>query len=137
MSVEDLGALDSVDARRRHMLTAYERRMFEQHSAEQPYTQKQTTHWLSWLAQRMYEQAQTIFLIEELQPIWLPSSRQRQALLIAQLVCGLVLWLGVGLAFGLASGMVEGLTGGLVAGCWVDCLLAVWCAVCTSFHRAY
>jgi hypothetical protein len=40
------------------------------------FPQKQTTHWLSWVARQMKEQSQTVFSLEQMQPSWL-SSRQR------------------------------------------------------------
>ena len=44
---------------------------------EQSYTKKQTISWLSWLAHRMIQHNQTVFLIEGIQPNWLTSRVQR------------------------------------------------------------
>ena len=41
------------------------------------YSKKQTTKWLGWLARTMKEQGQAEFLIEHLQPTWLPSVLHR------------------------------------------------------------
>lgn len=42
-----------------------------------PYTEAQTTAWLSWLARGMQQTGETVFLIEKLQPSWLPTRTQR------------------------------------------------------------
>lgn len=51
MSVENLGALDTVQARRKHVFGAYVRRMFERRGADHPYPPEQTVRWLAWLAE--------------------------------------------------------------------------------------
>lgn len=75
------------------------------HEAAKPaITQEQATRWLSRLARGMQEQDQTVFLIENLQPSWLPSRSQAAAyaLLSRMLVAG---FLGVilGLVFHFAD----------------------------------
>ncbi|MFK7845138.1 MAG: hypothetical protein AB8G77_07550 [Rhodothermales bacterium] len=44
---------------------------------EAPYSEKQTMRWLVWLARSMQQHGQTVFLIEQLQPNWLATRRQR------------------------------------------------------------
>ena len=41
------------------------------------YTKDNTLHWLTWLAKSLRDHAQTEFLIEKLQPSWLPSLGQK------------------------------------------------------------
>ncbi|MFQ5627198.1 MAG: hypothetical protein ACE5I1_00440 [bacterium] len=72
------------------------------------YTESQATHWLSWLARGMQQHGQTIFLIENLQPSWLPERRQRRLYVFCS---GLL----DGLLFGLILAIVSGLTVGLSA----------------------
>jgi hypothetical protein len=114
-SVEDLQTLETTVARRKHVFESYVQRMFERRGADQPYPQRQTIHWLVWLAQEMSEHEQSVFLIERLQPDWLPARAQRQRHIVAKLAFGLVYGLIVGLAvIELSSGLVGGL--GLAAG---------------------
>jgi hypothetical protein len=140
VSVADLQALDTVEARRQHLFGTYVQRMFERRGADQPYAPRQTIHWLAWLAQKMSEHAQSVFLIEGLQPDWLAAQGQRQLRIVARLgvrlVGGLFSGLILGLIFGLGSiepiealkwswreaksglrgGLVSGLVGGLFGG---------------------
>ncbi len=116
MSVEDLRKLDSLEARRRHLFDAYVRGMFERRKAERPCSPEQTIHRLAWLAQELSAHRQTIFLIEELQPDWLPVRMRRQVRIVALLVHGLVSGLVFGLVDGLVLGLVIGLVSGLVLG---------------------
>jgi hypothetical protein len=115
-SVEDLQALDTVKARRQHLFDTYVRRMFERRRADQPYSPQQTTRWLAWLARKMSEHAQSVFLIEGLQPDRLPARTQRQVRIVAGWIVGLGVGLVIGLAFGLAFGLGAGLFYGLGAG---------------------
>jgi DNA polymerase III delta prime subunit len=41
------------------------------------YPKEKTTHWLTWLAQRMLQESQSVFLIERMQPTLLLSKAQR------------------------------------------------------------
>ena len=144
LAVEELGSLDSREARRKHLLDAYTQRMFERRGADQPYQPEQTINWLAWLARKMSEHSQTIFFIEGLQPDWLPSRTRWRARLFAPLIAGLmgglaggltvglVLWpdsiepverfewswkrAGGGLVGGLALGLLGGLAFGLLGG---------------------
>jgi hypothetical protein len=61
------------------------------------YSEKQATRWLSWLARGMQQHGQTVFLIEQLQPSWLSSRRQRYAYGVAsRLAAGIPLGVIVG-----------------------------------------
>ena len=102
--------------------------------AAPPYSEVQATAWLAWLARGMQQHGQTIFLIEQLQPSWLSTRRQRWVyILMSRLIWGVVIGLIYGLfamavqqfvvtvplhevaLVGLASGAVGGLIGGLIA----------------------
>ncbi len=78
-SVQELEGFASVKERRADMLDSYVKRMFKRQvrTRWEPYTKEQTIEWLAWLAGRMIQQAQTLFLLEELQPVWLPSGVPR------------------------------------------------------------
>jgi hypothetical protein len=48
-----------------------------------PYQNQQTILWLTWLAQRMTKESQTVFLIEQLQPTWLKTNSQKLLYVLA------------------------------------------------------
>ena len=76
-------SLKSSEARLEHLLDAYIRRMLEQSVTSQSaknkrqknYSPRQTRLWLTWLAQQMEYKSQTEFLIERMQPSWLPTQK--------------------------------------------------------------
>jgi DNA polymerase III delta prime subunit len=106
MSVEDLGSLDSIEARRKHVFDTYMQRMFERRKADKRYSPEQTTRWLVWLAQKMSQHAQSVFIIERLQPNWLQTHNQRRLYAIGSRMT-------IGLLVGLLGGLLLGLLGGL------------------------
>ena len=111
----NLEVLTSTGNFRKTLFDVYISQMFKRHSAHQPFTSERASEWLSWLAERMVENKQTIFMIEEIQPSWLPSSRRMPNIIIG-LVFGLIIGLSNGLVAGLSKGWVEGLIIGLIAG---------------------
>ena len=76
-------------------------------------TSEQTLLYLRWLASQLKKKNETEFLIENLQPDWLPSKRQE---LIYKLSVGPIFGLSVGLIFGLSFGLIYGLSAGLSVG---------------------
>jgi MFS family permease len=129
-SVEAVQPLDSVEARRKELWVDYVDCGFERRGDEQRYKRRQVEHWLSWLARKMNEHKQDLFLIERMQPDWLLPSAQRWHTIGSWLATALVFGLPVGLAlglafaegksvslpFGLAAGLAFGLTLGLLGG---------------------
>jgi hypothetical protein len=110
---EALPASGTAEDRRAHLFATYVDQMLGRRGAGTRYTRAQTTRWLTWLARGMAQQGQAIFLLERLQPDWLPTRAARwQYVLVDRLGGGLCLGLAVGLAFGLAFGLVFGLTYG-------------------------
>ena len=93
--------LDTVEKRRKKLFDTYIKRMFERKGkADKPYSDDQTIDWLTWLASGMIQHSKTIFLMEELQPSWLPTRRQFWVYaLISRMIFGLSYW----------------------ADCWADC----------------
>ncbi len=103
-------------------------------------TPEQVQRWLTYLANQMQRQEQTIFAVEDLQPAWLPErarSRYRWAMMVVYglvfslifgpifglvfgciygLIYGVTSKLIFGLSFGLSVGLIGGLVGGLVFG---------------------
>ncbi|MCB0165995.1 MAG: NACHT domain-containing protein [Anaerolineae bacterium] len=101
-SIDTLSELKADKDRRKKLFDAYIIKLFRHRLANQRYAQKQTIAWLAWLAKKMFQYRQTIFLMEQTQPNWLPSSLQiwLYNLLVMILVGGTV-----GLLFGLAVGI--------------------------------
>ncbi|MGQ4648090.1 TIR domain-containing protein [Lyngbya aestuarii] len=76
VAVEDLPKTEVVEERRKQLFDAYIERMFRRPTrlkVEQRYSEVQTKRWLTWLAQRMVQESQTVFLIEEMQPRYLKN----------------------------------------------------------------
>src|SRR5262249_32025402 len=127
------------EERRRHLFGAYIRAMFQRRGKQARYPQQQTLRWLSWLARGMTQQAQTVFLVEGLQPTSLPTRaiRLQYALLDrcigvlvsgrlmglgGMVVSGLLVGLGIARGGGQVSALLNGLLGGLVGGLVVGLL---------------
>ena len=80
------------------LFAAYTRRMFRRVPAPADYQPDQTLAYLKWLAQGLEDHSQSIFLIEGIQPSWLPSKRWRWVYmllsgLISGLAGGVIIWL--------------------------------------------
>ena len=77
--------------RYQQLFDAYIERMFQRQGTKLVYSKTQTVQWLSWLAQRMNKEDQTIFLIELMQPSWLGSKlRQTTYHLLSGLIIGIL-----------------------------------------------
>jgi DNA polymerase III delta prime subunit len=75
---------DHIETRRRHLFDTYiDVMLARKGTAQQFYPKQQTLSWLSWLARRMAEHGQTVFLIEGMQPNWLQSRRDRWCYLLS------------------------------------------------------
>ncbi len=110
---------DSLKVRRDQIFRLYTNRMFERKgSSIREFSKDASMGWLSWLAQKMREQSQSVFIVEDLQPHWLSSRGQWLAYeavssLGIGLVIALVSWLVIGLSLGLSDGFILGLFIGL------------------------
>ena len=128
MSIHDLQPLETIDARRKHIFDNYVERMFkprthrtipdvfdDKRSDDKRFSKEETIHWLSWLAKRMSQHGQTVFLIERMQPDWLPTRTQHRIMTIGIVIMGVAVIIAVsfGLLFGLYYGMLFGLLFGL------------------------
>lgn len=90
---EHLAGRESAEDRSRHLFTTYIDLMFKKRgNAELAYPRERTCGGLSWIARRLSERNQTMFLIEDLQPDWLSGSVQRWAYLAGvSLVLGIMI----------------------------------------------
>ena len=139
IAIEDLPKTNVVKERRNQLfddyierMSSYERIFSYQAPSKnkQRYSKTKTIRWLSWLALRMVQESQTLFLIERMQPNWLQSKAQRityklgKGLLMYELTAGLIVGLIVGLIADSISGLMYGLiVYGLIFG------LLVWIGV--------
>lgn len=84
LQVRDWLALGSTKQRLEWLLDAYVRRMLERELRSWAYeklkmpSNKLMHHWLVFLAQKLQRASETEFLIEEIQPSWLITSRQKK-----------------------------------------------------------
>lgn len=109
-----------VDYRER-LFDQYINRMFERRGTTQLYPKQQTQGLLVWLAQRMTITAQTVCLIERIQPDWLPSKIRQihyrlASLLTSVLLCTVFFVLAHSLLYGLSAGLPNGIVLGCIAG---------------------
>ena len=86
---------DSPEERRKQIFDLYVEQMFQRKGMTSlVFPKEKIIGWLSWLARKMREHSQSVFLVEGLQPSWLGSRAQRVAY-------GTVVALSLGLIFGL------------------------------------
>jgi hypothetical protein len=86
---------------RQRLFTTYVDRMFQRRGMTQQYPRKEARWWMIWLSQQMISKAQTMFLIERLQPSSLASSKKyAQFFIKSYFICVLVYLLSI-LFFGL------------------------------------
>ncbi|MGH7957900.1 MAG: NACHT domain-containing protein, partial [Opitutaceae bacterium] len=83
----------TVERRRRHLFDHYVQRMFLRvPNAPAAYPEPATRTWLNWLAARMREHSLTLFSLDQLQPGWLPSSRERWRYAFASRIASAMVW---------------------------------------------
>jgi hypothetical protein len=129
VAVEDLPRTEIIEERRKQLFDAYIERMFRRPTrlkVEQRYSEAQTKRWLTWLAQRMVQQPQTVFFIEGMQPTWLQGKCKRILCLVGIFFMSWLVSLPIGalinaLFFGLIHGrsddvLIYGLVFGLIHG---------------------
>nr|WP_277879051.1 NACHT domain-containing protein [Leptolyngbya sp. FACHB-711] len=97
--------LRSTSHRSQHLFETYIGRRLERGAASE-YSKHQVLSWLSWLAGRMVQEKQTVFLIEKMQPTWLKNRSEERAYRIRTFI---VSGLSVGLIAGLIAGLIFGL----------------------------
>ena len=81
----------SLEERRQHLFDQYIQRMFERRNGNYKYSRLKSTRWLTWLAQKLSQQSQTVFLIERMQPSWLSNFWHQQIYFLSTLLSFLLL----------------------------------------------
>lgn len=102
---QELPQATSLEFSRQHLFNTYLDRMFERKQINQKYSREKTVQWLGWLAKRMSKISQSVFLIEQIQPSWLPTKSENilyklGTILIGTLFISLILFLGMTLDSG-------------------------------------
>lgn len=115
VAAEDVGEPLVVEERRRQLFNAYIECMFRRR-ADFRYASTQTIDWLSWLAKQLVIHAQSVFLIEQIQPDWLPNRKQRILYRVGVVLLTILL---MGVPFGvitgaLTNGLMDGWRSGLI-----------------------
>ena len=73
------GAFEGTEQRREHILRFYTEKMLARRTtASTPFAKQQTLKWLGWLARYLLKKAETIFLVEALQPDCLDEPSQQK-----------------------------------------------------------
>ncbi|MEM7344349.1 MAG: protein kinase, partial [Chloroflexota bacterium] len=85
------------ETRRHNLFAAYVQRMLQRRGGASPDSAQDIEQRLAWLAQKMFQHNESIFLIEQLQPSWLPTRGQRWLYLlltraIGALALGVMVW---------------------------------------------
>ncbi|WP_456341414.1 NACHT domain-containing protein [Tolypothrix campylonemoides] len=96
MSMTDLPGM-SLEERRQHLFDKYIQRMLDRRMSRRLYSNEQVIYWLSWLAQRLKTQSQTVFLIERMQPSWFQNPWQKRIYVMNILFVFILLGLSIGL----------------------------------------
>jgi DNA polymerase III delta prime subunit len=91
----ELPQTGSVEERRQHLFNTYIEQRFQRKNHKYP--KEQVMRWLSWLAFKMTQASQTVFLIEQMQPNWLETKTQKSryrygSMLVGGLAILLILW---------------------------------------------
>jgi len=103
ISIEQWQKRHSPEARRRYLFDAFIERMLKREITQRWYAKgkepspEKTKHWLAWLSLRLKDESRDEFLIEKMQPTWLPTRAQKQ-----------IYHVGIGIIGGLIVGIIGG-----------------------------
>lgn len=108
---------NSHDAWKNYLLAQYAEYMFDRRGNSTKNSKENSSRWLSWLANRLNEENQTIFLIEKINGDWLRNSRLNrlyETIVTMIITIGFILFFGS--AVGICTGMIFGKQFGVIAG---------------------
>ena len=99
----------TIAERRRRLWATYVERMLERKGESgRVYTAEQTRSWLGWLADGMNRHSQATFLLEGLQPSWLPSLPQvRRYAIVSRAVSAGAIGLAIGICLLLQATLTD------------------------------
>jgi len=118
LSAEQVLLEDSIEERRKQLLSTYVDVMFERPGRAKPstqslsYTRKQTMEWLAWLAAGMMRRSETILYLGWMQPDWLRTHFERRMYrtgvgISCALASSLIVWLVIGLFHCLTNVLID------------------------------
>ncbi len=100
-----------------HLFNAYIERMLRRKVGGSLYPKAQIQRWLTQLAQWMIKDAQTVFLIERMQPSWLTTTKEKIGYSFAiAIIGGILSAFGIGCSVGYIAGSHIGLLSGSILG---------------------
>ena len=100
-----------------NLFESYIEKNLDLENKDKKYPNNKVLSWLIWLAKKMIGGSKIIFLIEKMQPSWLPNKIQRAMYkLIVSIISGLIIGLLFGFIVGVISGPMIGLIFGLIVG---------------------
>lgn len=76
LSITELPGMN-LEERRKHLFNRYIQRMFERRHGQEQYPREKSINWLKYLAQKLVQQSQTVFLIERMQTDWFETQWQK------------------------------------------------------------
>lgn len=95
---EDAPKAEGLEERKQQLFDAYIERMFKHGGIARKYPRAKVMAWLTFLAQRILQESQTIFLLERMQPTWLTRKQTWIYRISVVLTVGLLIVLAVLLA---------------------------------------
>lgn len=128
---ENLSPFASIESRRKNLFNTYIDSMFSRKARTRNsfYSKDNTIQLLIWLARQMSLNSQSVFLIESLQPTWLPSHQRRiysiSFFLITSLFVSLIGSLIRLVLLEFKNDITGGLAIGLIAGLFVGIVLII------------
>lgn len=110
IALEQWKGFSSQEERLHYLFEAYIRRMFKRpyEGKNQP-QEEETRRWLGWLAQRLIEENQTEFFINNIAPYWLTPREIEFGELIYGFISRLIYWFSFRFTFQLIFGLIFGL----------------------------
>ena len=109
----------SVEDWRERLFNRYIQQMFGRiaRTRNERYSSDQTKHKVGWLAQKMRDQAEPLFLIEQIQPSWLETSFQIKLYgILTRIISGLIVGITLAAFIGQLNWLVDGIVIGVLYG---------------------
>ena len=76
-----------------NLFESYIRNNLKREDIEEKYPKEKVKRWLSWLAKKMQQHSQTVFLIEKIQPTWISSKNQNLIYIFSSRIVGVIFWI--------------------------------------------
>lgn len=121
LSAEEVNISGPLEEQHKRLFSLYTERMLKRRRIDERYTSQQTIRWLSWIAQKMSQHAQTEFFIEGLQPTWLPPSIQqlffknKPKIQLVEMIHWSLKDIALSIVFGVTTGFVIWAIGGIAS----------------------